>query len=464
MLIAVVSVYPNMGSRTNDFSGGTLMTRSSFHALLCLGALVVALSTREAIAQGVALPAAGPINQSMGGAAVAAPLDATGALFWNPAAISGLECSEMSFGLGLLLPTTDVASSLSAGSIFPGFPPIGLQGSNRSNAGVTPLPTAAYVQKLEDSDLTFGIGMFGIGGFSTNYPASAVNPVVMPPPPRGLGLGHVYAELEILQVAPTVSYQLTDRLSIGVSPTVDIARLSVDPAFLAAPDDANLDGFPTYPSGTATSYTWGLGVQFGLFYKAPNWNLGFSLKSPQWFDDFRANSSDEIGLPRKVTNEFDFPMIASWGVAYTGCERWVIASDFRYYDFRNTDGFRSAAFNGDGSVTGLGWKNIFGLASGAQYQVTDCWFLRMGYAYNQNPVGNEVAFFNIASPLITQHVLSVGTSYKFTHNCMFSISYSHAFQNRVTGPIETPAGAIPGSSVTDSTSADLLYTGLSVFF
>ena len=440
------------------------MMRLNLLAVLCLGALVAALSTREAIAQGIALPAAGAVNQSMGGAAVAAPVDAMGALYWNPASISGLPCSEMSFGLGLLLPTTDVSSSLAPGSLGPGFPPIGLQGSNRSNAGVSVLPTAAYVQKIEDSDLTFGIGMFGIGGFSTNYPASATNPVLMAPPPHGLGLGHVYAQLEILQVVPTVAYQLTDQLSIGVSPTVDIARLSVDPAFLSAPDDANLDGFPTYPSGTATSYTWGLGVHVGLFYKVPNWNLGFSLKSPQWFDDFRANSSDEIGQPRTVKSEFDFPMIASLGVAYTGFERWLIASDFRYYDYRNTDGFRTAAFNGDGSVTGLGWKNIFGMATGVQYQATDCWFLRMGYAYNQNPVSNENAFFNIASPLITQHVLSVGTSYRYNRNCMVSVSYSHAFRNSVTGPIETPAGAIPGSSVTDSTSADLLFTDVSVRF
>src|SRR6267378_2760160 len=134
-------------------------------AVVGLTAIVV-LAARQAAAQGIALPAAGAINQSMGGAGVAAPLDAMGALYWNPAAISGLKCSEMSFGLGLLLPTTDVDSSLPAGSIAQGFPPVTLQGSDRSNAGVCPLPTAAFVKKIEDSDLTYGIGMFGIGGFS----------------------------------------------------------------------------------------------------------------------------------------------------------------------------------------------------------------------------------------------------------------------------------------------------------
>ena len=91
----------------------------------------------------------------------------------------------------------------------------------------------------------------------------------------------------------------------------------------------------------------------------------------------------------------------------------TFATDFRYYDYRDTNGFRTAAFNPDGSVAGLGWKSVFGLASGVQYQATDCWFLRMGYSYNQNPISNEVAFFNVASPLIQQHLLSIGASRKF---------------------------------------------------
>ncbi|HKD37772.1 MAG TPA: outer membrane protein transport protein [Pirellulales bacterium] len=438
--------------------------RFSALRLLITSASVFVSAAGAALAQGIALPAAGPINQSMGGAAVAAPIDAMGALYWNPASISGLSCSEMGFGLGLLLPTTHLSSSLAANSLGPGFPPVTLAGSNKSNAGVCAIPDLGIVQKLDDSDWTYGLGVIAAGGFSTNYPASATNPVLTPPPPAGLGLGHTYAHLEVLQIIPTLAYQLTDRWSVGVGPTVDIARLELDPAIFAAPDDANGDGFFSYPSGTATSYNWGLGAQFGLFYKAPEWNLGFSLKTPQWFDDFRANSSDEIGQPRTVKSEFDFPMIASWGIAYTGWERWLVALDLRYFDYRNTDGFRTAAFNADGSVTGLGWKNVFALATGVQYQVNDCWFLRMGYSYNENPISNDVAFFNAASPLVTQHLISIGTSFRASSHCLWSVSYTHAFENSVTGPIVTQLGPIPGSSVTNTTSADMLYAGISVYF
>ncbi|HEY2146585.1 MAG TPA: hypothetical protein VGH32_01530, partial [Pirellulales bacterium] len=41
--------------------------------------LVLGPTAATALGQGIALPAAGPINQSMGGASVAAPIDGMGA-------------------------------------------------------------------------------------------------------------------------------------------------------------------------------------------------------------------------------------------------------------------------------------------------------------------------------------------------------------------------------------------------
>jgi long-subunit fatty acid transport protein len=51
---------------------------------------------------GDALGGVGPINRSMGGAAVAAPIDAAGARFWNPASIAGLSSSELESAIELI--------------------------------------------------------------------------------------------------------------------------------------------------------------------------------------------------------------------------------------------------------------------------------------------------------------------------------------------------------------------------
>ena len=63
--------------------------------------LFMTLGREPARAQfGMAVSGVGPINRSMGGAAVAAPIDSAGAIYWNPATISGLGRSEMEFGTG----------------------------------------------------------------------------------------------------------------------------------------------------------------------------------------------------------------------------------------------------------------------------------------------------------------------------------------------------------------------------
>ena len=109
----------------------------------------------------------------MGGVAVGCPMDATGAIHWNPASISGLPCSEMSFGVELLLPTTQLSSRIDAGALGPNYPPVTLSGSDDSEPGVSAIPTMAMVHQMEGTPWTFGVGVLGVGGSHVNYPASA---------------------------------------------------------------------------------------------------------------------------------------------------------------------------------------------------------------------------------------------------------------------------------------------------
>src|SRR5450631_2443672 len=90
------------------------MFRFGFAAVV----LMLGLDERCALAQfGVATSGVGPINRSMGGASVAAPLDAAGAIYWNPATMGALGRSEMAFGTGFLVPRTTVSSRVPAGAL-----------------------------------------------------------------------------------------------------------------------------------------------------------------------------------------------------------------------------------------------------------------------------------------------------------------------------------------------------------
>ena len=108
------------------------------------------------------------------------------------------------------------------------------------------------------------------------------------------------------------------------------------------------------------------------------------------------------------------------------------------------------------------------LASGQQYKrhgALDGMALCCDYCYNDNPISSEATMFNVASPLITQQTAHCGVSYLFADNWMFSLAYTHAFENSVSGPVQ-PAGSppIPGSSVSSTVSADALSVGFSKRF
>lgn len=435
---------------------------------IALAASLVLMLAGWVNAQGIALDGAGPINRAMGGAATAAPIDSIGAILWNPASISGLPSSEVAIGLELLLPSERLSSSIAPGALGGGFPPVALGGSTGGEPGVSPIPSMAWVHKCDDSRWAYGLGMFGIAGFSMNYPASLTNPVLAPQNNQhdGFGgVGHVYADAQYFQIVPTVAYAVTDKLSLGFGPTVTLARLMADPLVFAPPDDADGSLVPRYPAGCATRYSWGGGFQVGAYYTGDNcWQWGLSFKSQQWLEPFRFNTSNELGVPRQEDIHFDYPMIISLGTAYTGFERWLLACDVRYFDYRNTAGFGDpAGFDASGAVTGLGWRSIFSVHTGAQYQATQRLVLRMGYQYNDNPIGSDEAFFNIASPLIVQHIVSTGLSYNLTDQLVFSMAYLHGFENSVSGPLQVPGvGPLAGTSVTSRISADALAAGVTV--
>lgn len=426
--------------------------------LLALGC-VMGSTASNARGQGVFVPSVGPINQSMGGATVAAPIDAIGSLAWNPAAISGLPTSELAFGLGLVLPTTSVSSAI---------PAFGVAGTSDSEPGVAPVPSIGLVQHCEGSPWTFGLGIFGIGGFSANYAASATNPIFLPQPSAGAplgGLGRVFAQAQIFQIAPTAAYAFSERFSVGFAPTITLASLFADPLVFAPPNDANGDGFFSYGPGSGTRMAWGGGFQLGAYWTTEScWNWGLSYKSTQWMEPFRFNSQDELGGPLFATVNCDLPPIVSLGTSYTGFERWLFAMDLRYFDYANTTGFGDLGFRPDGAVAGLGWKSVLSVSQGVQYQWSDCLTLRTGYTYNQNPVSSDQVMFNVATSLIIQHWYSLGATWCWNECLSTTLAWTHGFENEKTGPIQTPGGPIPGSSVTTRVSADILTFGATVAY
>jgi long-chain fatty acid transport protein len=419
---------------------------------------------------GIAINGVGPVNASMGGASVAAPLDSAGAIYWNPATIGELGSSETEFGLGLLIPRTTLSSRVPAGAFGNGVPALNSAGSTAGNNGVFLLPAISVVYRPEESPWSYGLGILEIGGFAVNYPVSRTNPILNPRPPFGVGIGPLYTQLQIIQFSPTIGLSLTDQWSVGFQANIDYGIVNLNPVFTSAPTlvETPFGPVPSYGSGDQGRSRAGGGFQVGVYYNHDqDWSFGASIKSPQWFDTYRFNASNPTnGNPATTSANINFPMTGSVGFAYKGIDRLLWATDFRILDYRDTTGFSQGGFdNRTGILRGLGWQNVFAIATGVQYQWTDTFSTRIGYSFNLNPIGPALTSYNVGSPLVIQHALAVGASYNVTEQFKISLAYVHDFQNTISGPLVEPfVGRIHGATVQTSATADIVFFGATVTF
>ena len=420
---------------------------------------VAAMSVEPCAAQGIYLPSVGAVGRSFGGATTAAPLDAASALTWNPAAISGMDQSEMMFAAEFLYADTHLAGSIPAGAIGPGIPPTTRSGLTRSDSGLATVPTIALVYAPADSPWTAGIGILGAVGGGVNFPGSATNPVLTPQNPPGggntppftFGFGPQYANIALLTTAPTISRQMNDWLAVGAGVTLDSMSLGFDPAFFA-PRNAN----GTFPAATHSRPFWGGSFRLGaLVTLTEDWDVAVAYNSPHWFEGLKWNSADETGVALLVTLPFKLPQIVSIGTAYKGIAKTIVGFDVRYFDYAGSEPFGMSPAEG-----GLGWSSIWAGALGVQYSFTERVRARMGYTFNENPIPDVATLFNTQVPGITQHALSVGATVGLTEHISANLAYVHTFENSISGPI----AQVPGEAVTLDSESDSFILSMNVKF
>jgi long-chain fatty acid transport protein len=414
-----------------------------FHAAVVIVLLLIfAAVNPSANAQGVFLRAAGAVNESVAGVATAMPIDGSGALYWNPATISALKKSEISLGMGIILPESKVSSSIPAIA--------GTAGSTESEAGATPVPGMSFIwRRCPKSPVTYGLGMSAVGGAASLYPStgSVVNPI--------LGGRSKSATVIIMQITPTVSYQVTEKLSVGVAPVIDLASLAINPMQLGQPVGAD-DEIHNY----GTRYAWGGGFQIGTYYDFKNhFKTGFMFKSPVWAENISFEGTKVTGAPpAPVSGSFDLnlPMILSAGVSYDGIKDTIIGLDVRYFDYANTTGFKDGVVGG--KVMGLDWDSIFAVAIGVEHKLNGKWKVRTGYCWNENPIPSRSSYLNVAAPMMIQHLVSVGATYAIVKDLEFSFAYTHAFKAAVSGQFHVEPNIV--GNVTNEVSADTFNFGI----
>ena len=450
---------------------------------LLLSSLAIYAQTGH-IMQGV-----GAFNMSMGGASTAQPLDISGALQWNPATVSTFEGKILKFDIGLFSGSPKLYST---------FGPF--SGSAEDDKGLSPMPAIAYVWGKPDSKHTFGVSAFGISGFGVDFaedlnypqdlqgnpnlnfnPNEPTNPINFPQ--FAGGFGNLYSDYMLLQVGFTWAYQVSEKFSIGVEPTINYGALEIGPNPIARPDFTG-KGYPI--SDKAGSI--GFGAQIGVFYDTQDgFKIGASYKTQQYFGDMKFDSKylDGSKAP-EVKFTMNYPAVYSIGVGYSKTN-FDFAFDYRYVDYENAEGFEKSGWevtdNGfpTGAVNGFGWKGISIISTGFQYKGFKKLPLRIGYTYSSNPINEDenLTFFSMPATAIIAHAFQFGFSYPINDSFSFDAVYHHGISDGKTkgtmlnptpdvmgGPWNAdtnPLGAFP-SSVSYDMTTDLVMVGITYTF
>jgi long-chain fatty acid transport protein len=404
---------------------------------------VLSFSGLSLATNGDNLMSVGPVSRAMGGVGIAAPQDALGAVFANPAAMCfGPYCpgSEVNIDATVFMPKARTKITMSPLApippFFPGFPGIDT-GWKKSDSDLYLIPALAISTPITDK-LRFGFAGYGVSGLGVDYRDKFdLNP-------QAANNQDIYTDLSIMKIAPNIAYLITPNLSIGASIHVDMGVLDLD-----------------YKDGTSTG--WAIGGQVGAIYKNGPVSLGLVYVTPQKVNhkgvaDFDGNGkADDLSL--------ESPQSVGFGIAVEPVQKTLlIEADAKWLNWSDAVGYRD-----------FDWRDQWVFSIGTQYKPTPKLALRAGFNYGRNPVkthswndtegtidvqGKHVPrtqyeFLRITGfPAIVEKHITAGIGYEITKSVSLNIGYTHGFENHIKEKGTIDLGGITTRGSVESTLSE----------
>jgi long-subunit fatty acid transport protein len=417
-------------------------------SLCTLTFTVVVLSACPAFGDGVVRDGIGAISTARGGTNLGYSDNAV-IILDNPAGMSGApDCGFWEVGLDTVIcdlhysdPDNDVFNEVK------GFP-----------SGMFGL-----VRHLDGTAWSYGLGVFAPAGFSAEF--DMVNPHTGPTRYKSLGaLG---------KVLPALSYQVTDRLSIGAAIGVGIGHVELEGPFYV--QTGPLAGAPTLldMQGTDTAVVGNIGLQYAL---TPQTTIGVSYTEETRFL-FDARSRATLITPGGlVGSDFDTQVDLVWprsvgvGIKHDLCPCQRISADVIWYDWSHAFNRLDFVFSNPsnpivgglipgGSISdslAMDWEDSVSLRFGYEWDSSDVVTWRVGYVYHDAPVPD--ATLNPFVDGVLEHAFALGVSRHYD-DASLNLAYQYSFgSDRSVGD-----SALVGDDFSNSTfDADAHWVSLSL--
>lgn len=347
-------------------------------------ALAIAFASMPAAAGGLWLS---EFNQPTMGRAAAGEEAGTGNasdVFFNAAAMTRHEGTQVMVAGGVLLPTVEF--ELEESGIVNG------NGDGGDAGDLTPSLSAFYSTPYNDR-VTWGIGGLILTGLSADYDDDWA--------------GRFQAQevnMAVLGLVPSVGFKVTDKLSLGLSVPVMYSALELD---VAVP---SLPGGPRPEEGRAEID--GDDVQVALIASfayeiTPRTHIGGRISSKYEFEYDGDVDTAFIGSVG-VNTELTLASTARVGLSHVINERWTGYLSWGWDNWSEMDEVLLTTQNNGVSLP-RNWEDTYHYGVGVDYHYNKRWTFRSGVAYDDSPVDKE---FNRADmPVDEQWRYAVGADY-----------------------------------------------------
>ncbi len=419
------------------------------------------VSTTAYATNGYQLIGIGGYQKSLAGAITAKPGSAMTAIS-NPAGMARIG-KRADFSLEMFQPDR-----------FIDFTQLGGEKSD-SAAEQYGVPALGWTAPLfEDSDdVYFGGGIYGTSGMGADYPLTSLVPA------GAFGPAPVYFEgysaIQFWQMAPTIAWNHSKKLTLGVSLNIDYQSVSLKQTFVA---DTTTDGTVNPDTDlvnvdlSRTAQAFGLGLSFGLLYDLNDRiTLGASYKSEQNFSDLEyqlgygditgntgfgidpgCGTADGLGrivCPAGIYKlDLDYPEIISAGIAYQATQALTVSFDIKHIKWSDT--LTNMTITGPSGISlqmPAGWDDQTIYALGLEYTVNERLRLRMGLNKADTPIDPEDAGNNLILPATVEKHIAIGADWSLNNHWEMGFHMSRASQNIITSTASPTTNAKIGLEI-----------------
>ena len=417
---------------------GDVMKRTLFNSILSLF-LFTCLAVTQAHAAGYAILEQSGEGVGVGFAGASAGYGDGSSVYFNPAAMSALNCTQITAGGHLIIPSSEFTNQGSTISPLLGGSP--LLGDNGPDGGTTAFVPNFYFVAPVGQRWNLGFGVNSPFGLKTEYDRTWVGRYQA-----------VESELVTINLNPAVSYRLSDNFSIGVagkamyadatlSNMIDFGTVGVSTLGLPTASGLGLlpqaaDGF-----GEVEGDDWGYGYTIGGMYQYGKDNrnrigLNYHSKIDIGLTGNATFTVPTAALPLTSMGAFTntgakadvtLPDSASLGlfhwvsdsVALLAEAQWTHWSRFQTLDIK----YSSVQPN---TTVDEGWDNTWRFSVGTKVKATDDLELSAGFTYDEEPI-SDAMHRTPRIPGNDRYWLALGASYDLTEALRASLAYVHIF-------------------------------------